>query len=97
MISDTTIVESVRPRVMDFDLSVEDFIDSIHGRNGFSRDRMEPESARAFDAGVRDILRSHYPDGIVRGEVGSTVTWLDPSEHVYVGIVYELRGVSWRR
>jgi len=42
-----------------FTQSVEDYIRSIHSRNGFSLDRMSVDSARAFDTSVRAMVMSH--------------------------------------
>jgi SAM-dependent methyltransferase len=61
-----------------FSQSVEDYIDSIHARNGFSRDRMAPDAAAAFDAQVRDLLLSHHPDGIIRGRNQAHLHWGKP-------------------
>ena len=61
-----------------FSQSVEDFIDSIHARNGFSRDRMTPEAAAEFDTQVHDLLTAHHPDGIIRGRNQAHVHWGKP-------------------
>lgn len=58
--------------------SVEDFVDSIHARNGFSRDRMAPDAAVEFDNVVRALLDPHHPDGVLRGEITARVTWGTP-------------------
>ena len=59
----------------DFEQPVAAFIESIHSRNGFSRARMAPEAAAAFDADVFELLRPHAPDGVVRRKTYCTVTW----------------------
>jgi SAM-dependent methyltransferase len=61
-----------------FEQSIGDFIDSIHARNGFSRDRMSADSAEAFDLEVRKLLQRHHPSGVLHGEVTATVTWGRP-------------------
>ncbi len=58
-----------------FEQSIADFIDSIHARNGFSRDRMTPEAADAFDREVRELLACHHRDGVIRGAIGADVVW----------------------
>jgi ubiquinone/menaquinone biosynthesis C-methylase UbiE len=58
--------------------SVDDYIESFHSRNGFSRDRMTPESAAEFDAGVRAAVLRHAPDGIVRAGHAAHVVWGRP-------------------
>lgn len=57
-----------------FSQSIDDYIDSIHARNGFSRDRMAMDASAAFDAAVRALLQKHC-EGRVSGEVTATVTW----------------------
>ena len=61
-----------------FSQTIEDYIDSIHGRNGFSRDRMTASDAAVFDRQVRDLLLSHHPDGIIRGRNQAGIHWGKP-------------------
>jgi SAM-dependent methyltransferase len=42
-----------------FEQTVDDYVRSIHSRNGFSRDRMSPASAHAFDEAVRGLVAPH--------------------------------------
>ena len=58
-----------------FRQSIADYVESFHSRNGFSRDRMGVENARAFDDAVTEILTDAYPDGIVQIEVVGHVVW----------------------
>lgn len=58
--------------------SVDDFIDSLHARNGFSRERMAPEAATSFDSEVRELLLSHHPDGVIRGRNQAHIQWGKP-------------------
>lgn len=44
---------------------VDDYIESFHSRNGFSRERMSKDAAAAFDDAVRAILQPHLKDGLV--------------------------------
>jgi trans-aconitate methyltransferase len=64
--------------IMPFSQSIEGYIESIHSRNGFSRDRMTAESAIAFDASVRDLLARHFPTGQVELEVRAHIAWGKP-------------------
>lgn len=64
---------------MPFEQSVDDYIESIHSRNGFSRDRMRPEDATAFDAGVRDLVTPHAPGGMLHLRILATVIWGMPA------------------
>ena len=58
--------------------SIDDFIESIHARNGFSRQRMSPEAAKQFDDGVRKIVEQAYPSGGIELQATSTITWGRP-------------------
>ena len=55
--------------------SVDDYIESYHSRNGFSRQRMEPAIADAFDQEARKILLNSYPDGVMLLQVVASVVW----------------------
>lgn len=69
----------LRTAPLAFNQTTVDFIDSIHGRNGFSRDRMPEHAARSFDEAVRALLDSHCPDGVVRGHIAATIHLGEPS------------------
>jgi trans-aconitate methyltransferase len=62
-----------------FSQRVEDYILSFHSRNGFSRDRMDPDSAREFDTRLRRLLERHYPDQMVRLQTVATIVWGVPA------------------
>ena len=55
--------------------TVADYIESFHGRNGFSRDRMTPADVAAFDAEVTALVAANVPDGVVRSGIVGTVLW----------------------
>jgi SAM-dependent methyltransferase len=57
---------------------LESYVESIHSRNGFSRDRMTCSAAAAFDAQVESLLTSHYPDRTVELEVVGRIVWGRP-------------------
>lgn len=67
-------LDTVRTTTETFVQSREDYIESIHSRNGFSRARMGA-SAAVFDAMVRDLLMRHGIDDDVRLETWSVVSW----------------------
>ena len=54
---------------------VDEYIESIHSQNGFSRDRMSEESADAFDREVRELARPHARNGALAMQVGASVVW----------------------
>ena len=55
--------------------SVDDYIESFHSRNGFSKERMGVEQAKAFDKEAREILRKIYNDGVMNLHVVGQVVW----------------------
>lgn len=58
--------------------TLDDYIESIHSRNGFSRDRMISEEAAAFDIEARRLLEQHASDGVIRFAVCASVVWGAP-------------------
>ncbi len=58
-----------------FEQSVAAYVESIHSRNGFSRDRMRPEDARAFDMAASELVTPYARDGLLRLEIAARVTW----------------------
>ncbi|MCL4265144.1 MAG: methyltransferase domain-containing protein [Anaerolineae bacterium] len=58
-----------------FTQTIDDYIEAIHSSNGFSRDRMQPEKAQAFDDAVRELLWSYV--GVKRFEtaVSTHIVW----------------------
>lgn len=61
-----------------FSQSVTDYIESIHSRNGFSRDRMPPEDATAFDAAARTLIAPYAPGGMVTLRISAAMRWGQP-------------------
>ena len=61
-----------------FAQSLDDYVESFHSRNGFSRERMSAESASEFDRGVRAAVLARCPDGVVRGELSARIVWGAP-------------------
>lgn len=61
-----------------FRQSITDYVESFHARNGFSRDRMSPADAAAFDAAAAEVLMRHFPDGQVTLQAAGTVVWGSP-------------------
>jgi len=55
--------------------SVDDYITSIHSRNGFSRDRMTPEAALQFDQAVRACVVAHAKDDFLEVQAETRAVW----------------------
>ena len=58
--------------------TLDEYLESIHSRNGFSRDRMAADAARSFDAAVADAVSTHTSDGIVTLRIETQVWWGRP-------------------
>lgn len=54
---------------------IDEYVESFHSRNGFSRERMAPDHARDFDQAIRELVLEHSSDDVVVGEVAVSVTW----------------------
>lgn len=55
--------------------SIDDFIESYHSRSGFSRERMGPAQAEAFDQEARSMLLRTYSEGIIAFQVAGRIAW----------------------
>lgn len=60
--------------------TVESYVESFHTRNGFSRERMTPAAAEAFDAALKRLIAPWCPDGVVCGETIASVVWGKPAD-----------------
>ena len=58
-----------------FDQSIDDHIELMHSRNGFSRDRMTVESAADFDVRYGELLQEYCTDETVRISTTVTIVW----------------------
>jgi hypothetical protein len=58
-----------------FRQSVDNYIESWHSRNGFSRERMSASSALEFDTQVREIVMPYAQAGRLRYEVQVELAW----------------------
>ena len=62
--------------------SIDDFIEGLHSRSSFSRERMGQQKALEFDQQVRTILVQYHGDGMLPFQVVGTVTWGMPESGV---------------
>jgi SAM-dependent methyltransferase len=60
-----------------FRQSIEDYIESFHGRASFSRERMLPAQAAAFDSAVRAMVMS-YSHTSVELRIVASIVWGSP-------------------
>jgi hypothetical protein len=67
-----------RTRAVAFAQSGEEYIRSIHSRNGFSRERMGEAAANAFDEEVRTLLAPHLDAGMLSLSIVGTLVWGKP-------------------
>lgn len=61
-----------------FSQTVAEDVESFHAQNGFSRERMGPERAAAFDAAATAVVGGHRPSGRIALDVVGVVTWSTP-------------------
>jgi SAM-dependent methyltransferase len=66
-----------RTAAVPFVQSVDEFVESFHGRASFSRERMTATAADAFDAAVRDLVVRHG-GATVELSIVATMTWGRP-------------------
>ena len=58
--------------------TIDAYVEDFHSRNGFSRERMDPEQAQAFDAAVRELVSPHADGGVLSLRVAARVAWGRP-------------------
>jgi hypothetical protein len=58
--------------------TVEDYIESFHSRNGFSRARMNAQAARDFDEGVSSAVQPHLENDMVPLVTRCELVWGRP-------------------
>ncbi|NOK58699.1 MAG: class I SAM-dependent methyltransferase [Chloroflexi bacterium AL-W] len=63
-----------------FQQTTEEWIESYHARNGFSRDRMDQIEAEEFDEQMREVINRHCQDGTVTTNIQGRVFWGKPKE-----------------
>lgn len=58
-----------------FQQPVDSWVESFHARNGFSRDRMDPQQASDCDARLRAAILPYCPEGIVERYITARILW----------------------
>ena len=67
------VIGDTTTRPIPFRQSIEDYVESFHARNGFSRERMTEGDAQAFDNEVAARVSRFRPDGAVDFQVSGRV------------------------
>ncbi len=73
-----TLRGQARAAPVPFKQTLSAYVESIHSRNGFSRDRMRPDDAAAFDAAVSDLLAPYAQGGQIALHISATLRWGEP-------------------
>lgn len=58
-----------------FEQPVADHVESLHSRNGFSRQRMAPDAARRFDRDLTELVTPFAEGGLLRQAVAASIVW----------------------
>jgi SAM-dependent methyltransferase len=58
-----------------FQQSIGEYIESFHGRNGFSLDRMDPRAAAQFQDELRGLIEPYCPRGVVEQQISARILW----------------------
>ena len=58
--------------------SIDDYIEGLHSRSSFSRERMGQQKADDLDRQIRTLLLQFHPDGTLPLQVVASVTWGKP-------------------
>jgi SAM-dependent methyltransferase len=69
----------VQTEPVSFTQPVMDYVESFHARNGFSRERMDPESAATFDAECERLVRPFSRNGRMTLGITGLVVWGMPA------------------
>jgi hypothetical protein len=58
-----------------FRQSIDEWVETFHARNGFSRDRMAADAASTCDTALRAAIGRFCPDGLVEQSIAARVIW----------------------
>ena len=60
-------------------MSVDQYVEMFHARNGFSRQRMDAQSAAEFDTAVRELVAPFATEQVLTFDVTTNITWGHPA------------------
>lgn len=58
-----------------FTQTIDEYIESIHSRNGFSRERMTSSASKEFDYQIRELVTPYADGEMLNLETIASVTW----------------------
>ena len=73
-----SVVGRKRTAPQEYRMSVDRYVEMFHARNGFSRQRMDAQSAAEFDAAVRELVAPFAVDHVLTFNVTTGITWGHP-------------------
>jgi len=62
-----------------FQQSIDDYVESFHSMNGFSRERMTEEAAHGFDSEVSELVSKYCPEVEMELQSVGKVVWGNPT------------------
>ena len=74
-----SVVGRKRTEPVQYAMSIGRYVELFHARNGFSRERMDPGSASAFDAHVRKMVAPFTVEDVLTFDVTTDIAWGHPS------------------
>ena len=74
-----SVVDRRRTTPRQHQLSVDRYVELLHARNGYSRQRMDPKLADEFDVTVRELVCPFAQGQMLSLEMVPTITWGHPS------------------
>ena len=77
-----SVVGRKRTAPQEYRMSVDRYVEMFHARNGFSRQRMDAQSAAEFDTAVRELVAPFAVDHVLTFNVTTGITWGHPSPKV---------------
>ena len=77
-----SVVGRKRTAPQEYRMSVDRYVEMFHARNGFSRQRMDAQSAAEFDTAVREIVSPFATNHVLNINVTTGITWGHPSPKV---------------
>ena len=79
-----SVVGRKRTAPQEYRMSVDQYVEMFHARNGFSRQRMDAQSAAEFDAAVRELVAPFVADHVLSFDVRTDITWGHPAANAVV-------------